>query len=418
MKATTWPGSSSASRPPSPPPTYDHTPNTPTALTTSPATSCTATTPTTLGLGDVTLRAGVSDPDGTTSPLTGNFTLKNMSNSTTYTRAINATSGTTASTLYSHTSTSGPFAALTAKTEFAWYLTVTDQKLTSSQSKTCHFYYDPTAPGAPSIAAVSSTTSQCPELTDSPSGDSLCTVGTAAGFTVTDTNTTTAPGSYRYQLNGGNPVSVTAASSSPYTATISLKPTTQTNVLTVTAVASSGNIGDTYDYRFIAAAPATAVGDDLNGDGNADLVTVGGKNSLPAGLWQATGTGSNKVDPVARNIGIDGNGVNTTETATSFTSTQAITGHFFTGTGFNDVLDYDTSTGAVSGEILRGQGDGSDLQPVDSLPVTNSTGVFALTNSDGTTTGTPAPPPPSPAAAVSTTPSTVTRPRATPTSYC
>jgi len=198
-----------------------------------------------LGAGDVTLRAGVSDPDGTTSPLTANFTLKNMSSGATYTRAINATSGTTTSTLFSHTA-SGPFNALTAKTEFAWYLTVTDQDLTSDQSKTCHFYYDPTAPGAPTVAPVTSTTSQCPGLTDSPSGDSLCTVGRAASFTITDTNTTSAPGSYRYQLNGGNPVSVSAAGSSPYTATISLKPTTQTNVLTVTAVGSNGNVGDTY----------------------------------------------------------------------------------------------------------------------------------------------------------------------------
>ncbi|MFJ9710838.1 LamG-like jellyroll fold domain-containing protein [Streptomyces sp. NPDC101234] len=374
--------------------TYDHKPDTPTSLTTSPSTSCSAATPTSLGLGDVTLRAGVSDPDGTTSPLTANFTLKNMSSGTTYTRAIPATSGTPASTLYSRTSSSGPFQALTAKTEFAWYLTVTDQRLTSNQSKTCHFYYDPTAPGAPTISPVTSSTSQCTELTDSPSGDSLCTVGTAASFAITDTDTTTAPGSYRYQLNGGNPVSVPAATSSPYTATISLKPTTQTDVLTVTAVGTSGNIGDTDDYRFIAKAPATATNDDLNGDGNADLLTVGGKNSLPAGLWQATGAGSGKVDPVARNVGIDGNGISTTQTATSFTSTQAITGHFFTGSGFNDVLDYyyDTATGAISGEILRGQGDGTDLQPVDSLPVTNSAGVFALSdaagNDDGTTAGT------------------------------
>ncbi|MEU9343737.1 LamG-like jellyroll fold domain-containing protein [Streptomyces sp. NPDC048278] len=374
--------------------TYDHTPNTPTSLTTSPTTNCTAATPTSLGLGDVTLRAGVSDPDGTTSQLTANFTLKNMASGTTYTRAIDATSGTTASTLYSHTSSSGPFQALTAKTEFAWYLTVTDHDLTSDQSKICHFYYDPTAPGPPTITPVTSTTSQCSELTDSPSGDSQCTVGTAASFTITDTNTSTKPGSYRYQLNGGNPVSVPASTTSPYTATVSLKPTTQTDVLTVTAVGTSGNIGDTYDYRFIAKAPATATADDLNGDGNADLLTIGGKNSLPAGLWQATGTGSGKVDTVARNIGIDGNGVSTTQTATSFTGTQAITGHFFTGAGFNDVLDYDydTSTGAISGEILGGQGDGTNLQPVDSLPITNSAGVFALTdttfNDDGTTTDT------------------------------
>ncbi|MEW2300873.1 LamG-like jellyroll fold domain-containing protein [Streptomyces sp. NPDC006655] len=379
--------------------TYDHTPNVPTSLTTSPSTSCTAATPTSLGLGDVTLRAGVSDPDGTTSPLAANFTLKNMASGTTYTRAVDSASGTTASTLYSHTSTSGPFQALTAKTEFAWYLTVTDHDLTSSQSKICHFYYDPTAPGAPSISPdTSTTTSHCPELTDSPSGDLLhCTVGTAANFTIADTNTTTTPGSYRYQLNGGNPVSVTAGSSSPYTASISLKPTTQTNVLTVTAVGTSGNIGDTYDYRFVAHAPATAAYDDLNGDGNADLIAVGGTNSLPSGLWQATGAGNGKIDAVARNIGIDGNGISTAQTPGSFTSTQAITGHFFTGAGFNDVLDYsyNTATGAISGEILRGQGDGTDLQPIDSIPITNSAGVFALTdtttNDDGTTTNTVTP---------------------------
>ncbi|MEY9840192.1 beta strand repeat-containing protein [Streptacidiphilus sp. EB103A] len=377
--------------------TYDHTPNTPSSLTTSPATSCAASTPTTLGLGDVTLRAHVSDPDGTISPLTANLTLKNMSSGTTYTQAINATSGTTVSAYYSHTTSSGAFQALTAKTEFAWYLTVTDQKLTSSQSTTCHFYYDPTGPGAPTIAPVTSTTSQCPDLTASPSGDALCTVGTAAGFTLTDTDTTSAaPTSYRYQLNGGNPVSVSASSTSPYTATISLKPTTQTDILTVTGVAADGNIGDSADYRFVAQAPATAVSDDLNGDGKADLLTVGGQNSLPAGLWQATGSGAGKVNATARNVGIDGNGVSTTTNATSFTSTQAITGHFFTGAGFNDVLDYsyNAATGAVSGELLRGQGDGTALNPVDSYPVTNAAGVFAqntsTTNADGTTTNTTA----------------------------
>lgn len=381
--------------------TYDHKPDTPTSLTTSPATSCTATTPTSLGLGDVTLRAGVSDPDGTTSGLTANFTLKNMASGSTYTRAIDATSGTTASTAFSHTSTSGPFQALTTKTEFAWYLTLTDHDLTSDQSKTCHFYYDPTAPGAPTVNPDTSSTSPCPELKDSPSGGSLCTVGTAANFTITDTNTTTTVGSYRYQLNGGNPVNVTASNSIPYSANMSLKPTTQTNVLTVTAVGTSGNVGDTYNYLFIAQAPATATSDDLNGDSNADLLTVGGKNSLPAGLWQATGNGNGKLNPTARNIGIDGNGVSTTQTATSFTGTQVITGHFFTGSGFNDVLDYsyNTSTGAISGEILHGQGDGTDLQTratgSDHTPIANATATFGITNTtfndDGTTTRTTTP---------------------------
>jgi hypothetical protein len=374
--------------------TYDHAPSTPKTLTTSPTTSCSASSPTVLGVGDVTLHAAVSDPDGTTSPLTANFTLKNMSSGATSAQAVNATSGTTVSALYSHTSTSGPFQALTARTEFAWYLTVTDQYMTSSQSATCHFYYDPTAPGAPTITPVTSTTSQCNDLSTD-STDNLCTIGTTAGFTITDTNSSTnVPTSYVYQLNGAAPATATASPSSPYTATIYVKPTEQTNTLTVTAVASGGNTGDAQDLQFIAHAPATAANGDLNGDGHADLVTVGGQNTLPAGLWQAAGDGAGQLTAQARNIGINGNGVSTSQTPTSFNGTQTVVGHYFTGAGFNDVLDYgyNAGTGAVSAELLRGQGDGSTLNPVDSLPVTNSTGVFtvnqSVTNPDGTTTTT------------------------------
>jgi len=374
--------------------TYDHTPTTPTILTTSPNTDCTASSPTILGLGDVALRAAVSDPDGTVSPLTADFTLKNLTSNATYTQAINATSGTTAEALYSHTSTTGPFQALTARTEFAWYLTVTDQKLTSKQSATCHFYYDPTAPGAPTITAVTSTTSQCNDLSTD-STDALCTDGTAAGFTITDINTNTSvPTSYEYQLNGGNPISVPAPTSSPYSASISVKPTEQTNTLTVTAIGAGGNIGETQDFRFIASPPATATSDDMTGDGHADLLTVGGQNGLAPGLWLATGNGTGQINTTTRNIGIDGNGVSTTQTAASFNGTQAITGHFVTGAGFNDVLDYafDPSTGAVSAEILPGQGDGSTLNPIDATPVTNAASVFTTntttTNSDGSTTTT------------------------------
>ncbi|MDH6580730.1 LamG-like jellyroll fold domain-containing protein [Kitasatospora sp. MAP5-34] len=361
--------------------TYDHTPNTPATLTTNPATDCTAGSPTILGKNDITLRAAVSDPDGTTSPLTAQFTLKNMATGAAYPQNIGATSGTTASAGYSHTSTSGPFQALSAKTEFAWYLTVTDQYLTSGQSATCHFYYDPTSPGAPTVAPVTTSTSSCPDLSTNSTSSALCVVGTSAGFTVTDTNTTTGtPASYLYQLNGGAPVSVVASTTSPYTATISLKPTEQTNTLTVTAISADSNIGDSFVYRFIASAPSTATSDDMTGDGNADLLNVGGKNALPAGLWIAPGTGTGQVNATAVNIGVNGNGVSTTQTPASFTGTQAISGHFFTGNGFNDVLDYSSnpSNGAVSAEILRGQGDGSTLNPIDAIPVTNATGVFSL----------------------------------------
>ncbi|MER5639404.1 LamG domain-containing protein [Kitasatospora sp. NPDC002227] len=377
--------------------TFDHTPTTPAAagLTTNPPTDCTAGSPTVLGKNDITLRAPVSDPDGTISPLTAQFVLKNMASGATYPQNINSTSGTTASAFYSHTSTSGPFQALTAKTQFAWYVSVSDQYLTSSPSATCHFYYDPTVPGAPTVAPVTTGTSSCPDLGTSNASNPLCVVGTSAGFTITDTNTTTgSPASYLYQLNDGAPVSVLASTTSPYTATISLKPTRQTNSLVVTAVSAGSNIGDSFVYRFLASAPATATGDDMTGDGKADLLTVGGKNRLPAGLWLANGTGTgqlnnagtNQANAIAANIGINGNGVATTQTPGSFTGTQAITGHFFTGNGFNDVLDYtfDQAAGYASAEILRGQGDGSTLNPVDALPVFDATGTFSLSNGAST----------------------------------
>src|SRR6202043_3589607 len=46
--------------------TYDHAPNKPGGLSTSPTTSCTASTPTVVGDGNVSLYAPVSDPDGGT----------------------------------------------------------------------------------------------------------------------------------------------------------------------------------------------------------------------------------------------------------------------------------------------------------------------------------------------------------------
>ena len=360
---------------------YDHAPNQPANLTTNPASACpsTAANATQLGKGDITLRAPVSDPDGTISPLTAQFTLTNTTSGASYPQNVDATSGTTAQVTYSHTSTSGPFQALSVKTEFSWSVTVTDQYKPSTPSGTCYFYYDPTAPGAPTVAPTSSTTSFCPDL--NATDHHLCTIGTTTSFDVTDTNTTTGvPGSYLYQLNEAAPISVPAGSTSSYPGTIVLKPTRQTNTLTVAALSPGGNIGDVFTYQFLANAPATAAHDDLTGDGNADLVAVGGQNHLPPGLWLARGNGDGTVNPAATNIGVNGNGVSTTATPDSFTGTQAITGHFNTGQGFNDVLDYsyNASAEAVNAEVLFGQGDGSPIDPVHTIPVYNGLGVFSI----------------------------------------
>jgi hypothetical protein len=377
--------------------TYDHAPSTPSTLSTSPATSCTASTPTVLGLGDVQLRAAVSDPDGTIDPLTATFTLTDTATSKSYTQSVSATSGTTAAASFSHTSSSWPLASTTSPTKFTWNVKVSDGILTGGTSTTCAFTYDPTAPGAPTITPVGTTTSsggtsECDDLASDPT-NSTCTVGTAAKFTLTDTNTNSGGtvSSYRWQLNDATPQTATAGTDSTYTATLSLKPTEQTNTLVVTALSAGGNLGTPQIFRFIANAPATANDGDLTGDGHPDLVIPGAQDTLPAGLWLAPGTASGVLDTAARNIGAEGNGVSTTQAASSYTGSQVLTGHFMTGAGFNDFLDYtyNTSTGAVSAEILGGPGDGTPLNPVDSMPVTNASGVFSLgvttANPDGTT---------------------------------
>ncbi|MDQ7911375.1 LamG-like jellyroll fold domain-containing protein [Phytohabitans sp. ZYX-F-186] len=336
--------------------TYNHTPNKPTGMTTSPATSCTAATPTTVGDGQVTLYAPVSDRNGgvlgvrfnlwkTSTP--GTILASSDPNLLTYPSSSTAVLVVPLTTL--RTAAGGTI------TQFSWRVQATDFNKTSDWSTTCNFKFDPTRTGPPTVSQP----------------DSSAVIGQSVTVTVTPPATGSTPSGYLYQLNGGPPGNVTATSGN---ATITVTPPRFTNTLTVTSLSPGGNIGEAASVTFNATPAETAPDGDLTGDGVADLLTVGATNNLPSGLWLGAGKNTGQVVTATTNIGANGNGVRTTpagteltHSPTDFNSAQIITGHF-TGTGLQDVLVYyPTGYAGTSGEnagggvVLRGNGDGTAI---------------------------------------------------------
>ncbi|MFI0719704.1 FG-GAP-like repeat-containing protein [Streptomyces sp. NPDC021224] len=321
--------------------TYDHKPEVPTPLTTSPARNCTGGT---MGDGDVTLYAGVRDTDGGT--VSATFTVTKAADGTPVTsKAVSAAGGTkaaftlTKANLHSWLGTAGP-------TRVAWSVTASDGTYTSAKSTTCVFTFDPTRPGAPVVNDTAG--ADCSESA------LAYQVGTAASFTLVPNSSGTTPDHYLYQLNGAAPATTAGT-------TISITPTRGTNMLTVTAVSTGGNIGDTASCVIYAAPAATASDGDLTGDGHPDLTAVGSRAGLPSGYWLAHATDTGQISTGATDIGAQGTGANSAGSPADWNGTQAVTGHFANGAGFNDVLDYNPATG--SGSVLYGNGDGATLSP-------------------------------------------------------
>ncbi|MFB7739717.1 FG-GAP-like repeat-containing protein [Streptomyces sp. NPDC056112] len=345
--------------------TYDHRPNKPSALLTSPATTCTSTIKT-IGDGDVTLYAKVSDPDGGTLSTTFNVT-KTSGGTQIVKSTVSAASGKNAAYVMKRSVLEA--AAGGSPLGVTWSVTASDGTYTSPVSATCKFVFDPSRPGAPVITDASAY-----DCGDDASAVSY-RVGDPASFTLAPTASGGTSASYLYQLNGTTPVSLASTGSST---SISVTPTRGTNVLTVTAVSAGGNIGDTANCILIAAPAATARDGDLTGDGLPDLTTVGAQAGLSSGLWLAHGTADGQLTTSTTDLGVQGTGANSAGSPADWDGTQAITGHFATGAGFNDVLDYNPATG--SGAVLFGNGDGSPLRPFSGNQVNVSPVVFT----DGT----------------------------------
>lgn len=369
--------------------TYDFTPSI-AAVTGNPANTCESSAALAaahpIGLDDVVFEAKVAQKLGTN--LTAMFYLYNASGTELNPTVTSANSTTTTSSPTTTSVTAGQYTALraheaffttalglTAPATFHWNVKAYDGTLYSGLSKTCYFTYDPTAPGDPTITSVAVTNSYCPSIDEISEGTTTatpdCTIGTNAKFQFTDTNTNGGTvGSYRYQLNGAAPIDVTPTStSSPYTKVITLKPTRGTNILTITAVSSAGNVGGNSTAIFTATAPSgnDAIAGDLSGNGLPDLITVGNGTTTPAGLWEANGQASGKVE-TATDIGYQGDATGCT--ASAFNGDEAITGDFY-DSGMQGILVYNPTTagadaaassGTATGAVFSGTGDGSAFQ--------------------------------------------------------
>ncbi|WP_229397947.1 LamG-like jellyroll fold domain-containing protein [Micromonospora okii] len=318
---------------------YNHKPNKPTGLTTSPKTACAGGS--TVGDASVSLYAPVSDRNGgtlgvsfklwRTADSTETALLTSNPNSLTYSSGSTAVLVVPVATLRA--------AANGASTGFSWKVQATDFGAAGDWSAPCKFTFDPTRPGAPNIAEIP---------------DNTTTIGESFTVEIAKADGTD-PSGYVYQLNAGPPQDVSATAGA---ATVSITPRRFTNTLTVTSVSAGGNVGDSRSVTFNSNPAAVAADGDLNGDAAPDLVAVGATHGLPPGLWLAPG-GTEHLAVAGTNIGAYGNGVTGNNSPTDFDGAQVITGHF-TGTGLQDALVYYPATG--NGGVLRANGDGSVIQ--------------------------------------------------------
>ncbi|MFI7069435.1 FG-GAP-like repeat-containing protein [Micromonospora sediminicola] len=327
---------------------YNHKPNTPTGLTTSPKTACAGGS--TVGDGTVTLYAPVSDRNngtlGTTFRLWKTSDASQTPIATSDPNLLTSSSGSTAVLVVPvdklRTAANG------AMTSLSWKVQTTDFRTPSAWSTTCTFTFDPTRPGQPVVGEPSAG----------------ATIGQPVTFTVTKGTSTTVPSSYVYQLNAAAPVEVDADATGA--ATITISPTRFTNTVTVSARSAGGNFGDSASKTFMAIPAATATDGDLTGDDVADLLTVGASNNIPSGLWLANGKGSTGIDRIGTNIGARGNGVTGDNAPQDFDGAQVITGRFG-GTGMQDLfVYYPTGANAGGAGVLLANGDGSVIRPQES----------------------------------------------------
>jgi Concanavalin A-like lectin/glucanases superfamily len=400
--------------------TYDHTPDAPQGLYTSPTTACGADT--VLGDGSVTLYAPASDPDGDSLASTfdlyrtsdpGQTNLLTSSYGVASDQATSASGQTAVLALTAADMTAmSTVGGVLSPTEFSWKAESSDGTLTGSWSSTCNFTFSASAPAAPVIVPTSSpvTGSTCPVANGSAP---TIVIGTLCSFTIT-TPTGTAPGSYTYQVDEAAPVTVAAGATSPYTAVIAVTMPRSVNTLQVYGLAAGTNHGPVAGVTFDGAAPSTSTDGDLTGDGTPDLVTtgdpLGSGNAIPPGLWLAPGGANGSVGAAPTDIGADGLGFNlplssaNPTSASDWNGAQAITGAFC-GTGDQDVLAYFPTRAdlAGGGEVMCGNETASPLSgaasggaPFTLLPQTfqdssgdNATQLADAYNTSAASTGHP-----------------------------
>jgi hypothetical protein len=336
--------------------TYNDPPNNPTARSSSPGGSCkySASIAPTIGNDDVTLFATASDDDGDNS-LTTRFLVLNSSGTVVYDSSTKGTSFTGGNNAAAHLLlTRADFQGFSGDGQqhtYHWYaITTDDNGLTSkTPADDCYFKYNPAAPGAPTVG-LSSTSGQL--------GQQLGVTFTAPAGACPGSG---CPLSYTYQLGASTPVSVTADASGNWSGNITI-PRVGPMVLTVSGVASGGNPGEAATPQITGQPPATPYADgDINGNGQADLLTLG-SSSKPS-LWLSSGNGAGGIGNAA-DIGGAGTGISPgTDGPADWSGTQVLHGDF-TGNHDQDVMAYyPAGNNAGTAVILAGSGDGAPLSP-------------------------------------------------------
>jgi Concanavalin A-like lectin/glucanases superfamily len=335
---------------------YNDPPNNPTARATSPGGSCqySASAAPVIGNDDVTFSAAVSDNDGDNS-LTTRFLILNSSGSTVYDTKTAGTSvvtgnKTTARLILARSVMQGLQSGGNS-TEFTyhWYAITTDDNGLNSNTPAddCYFKYNPLGPSAPTITVPAS----------GQLGQSV-----AATFTAPPNcspTTSPCPVSYVYQTGAHAPVTVTADGGGNWSGTIAVSQVGPID-LTVYALATGGNPGESATAEFLGTAPATPYADGyFSGGSYPDLLTLG--TGAKPSLWLRPGTGNGAVGP-ATDIGSLGTGLNPgTDGPGDWAGATVLHGDF-TGDGVQDVMAYYPTTG--NGVIIAGNGNASSLAPV------------------------------------------------------
>ncbi|HEU5474692.1 MAG TPA: hypothetical protein VFV67_28930 [Actinophytocola sp.] len=331
---------------------YDVTPVTPSNTFTSPVMWCTSATPypaigkTDLFIGVQTLVAA----DGVAKPLEAQFVVTNLATGAVVASPTVQTTAGSWSTVPIGQSTLG-------NGDYSWTARVFDGLLYSGWTPLCKFHVDQSQPGVPAIQST-----DYPD--DGVTGKPVRTPGTV---TFTPPAGSSTPTQYRYQLNGGMPITVNATNGS-WTGTIT--PTRiGPNMLTVQALSSVGTPSPTAQHVVLATRPdAPDVDGDLTGDGNPDLLAVGGTGGTAAGLWLTAGDGNGGLR-TPTNIGIRGTARSTTIGSPADWAGTIVTTGQFTGSGMQDILAV-APNGTV--HIYASPGDGSAL----SLASGTTTGLF------------------------------------------
>ena len=357
---------------------FEHGPAAPDHLSTSP-------NQTTIGKGSVTLNAHFFDPDGGTLAATFTAYLAGHPSDVIDSGTVAVGSGTFNSLYITEQTLNSDITAWSqgsANTSMIvdWKVTVADSGGMTASTNGKAFVYSTAVPGAPDIWDDSGDSKHC--------GGGDYTVGDPVTFYLSTPkdNGTVQPTSYTYQLNGEAGQTAQAPSG---TASFTIIPNSNTDVITVDGIASSTNVGQPTSCTINATDPADAAPGDMTGNGNVSLLLPGtGSAALPSGLWLAAGHSDGTLDHNAINIGQNGNGFSATDTSPStFNGTEVVSG-LFQGSGYNDVIVYQPNSSTCAADVINDDGQTTSLDPTWADDITNGVSDTNQSNTNEVTCAT------------------------------